>query len=293
MSHATTLRRMLNGPGMITAPGTFECITARAVARAGFKAAYMTGAGTAATLGFPDFGLVTMSEMAANAGRIAVASNLPVIADADTGYGNELNAFRTVQEYERAGVAGLHMEDQVMPKRCGHLDDKEVVPLEDFVAKIRAACDARQNPDFVIIARTDARAVLGFEEALRRAEAALDAGADVAFVEAPQTMDEVREVPKRLNKPCLMNVVTGGKSPDLDLATAAELGYKIAIVPGVLTSQIVATCDSVLADLMADGRPPARAGAGSVADFFRLVGADDWQPLRTKYRDTDKPAAAE
>ena len=175
----------------------------------------MTGAGTAATLGYPDYGLVTMSEMADNAGRLASAVDVPVIADADTGYGNELNTTRTVREYERRGVAGLHIEDQGFPKKCGHLDNKVIVPLGEYLAKVRAAVAARQNPDFVIIARTDARAVLGLEEAIGRANAALEAGADVAFVEAPQTMEEIMAVPRRVNGPCLLNVVWGGKTPEI------------------------------------------------------------------------------
>src|SRR5947199_1203640 len=161
MTQAARFRELLRRDGMLVAPGAYDCITARLIERAGFDAVYMTGAGTAATLGYPDFGLVTMSEMVANAARIAVAVNLPVIADADTGYGNELNVVRTVREYEAAGVAGIHTEDQGFPKKCGHLDDKEIVPREDWLAKIRAAASARRDRDFLVIARTDARAVLG------------------------------------------------------------------------------------------------------------------------------------
>ena len=196
MHPAAKLRQLLRQDQMLVAPGAYDCITARTIAQAGFAAVYMTGAGTAATLGYPDYGLVTMSEMADNAGRLASAVDVPVIADADTGYGNELNATRTVREYERRGVAGLHIEDQGFPKKCGHLDNKVIVPLDEYLAKVRAAVAARQNPDFVIIARTDSRAVLGFEEAISRANAALEAGADVAFVEAPQTLEEVAAVPR-------------------------------------------------------------------------------------------------
>ena len=164
--------------GRVVAPGAYDCITARSIERAGFSAVYMTGGGTAASLGYPDYGLLTMTEMADNAGRIAASVRLPVIADADTGYGNELNAIRTVREYERRGVAGLHIEDQGFPKKCGHLEDKTIVPIEDYVAKIRAAVSAKADPDFMVIARTDSRAPLGFEEAIRRANAAIEAGAD-------------------------------------------------------------------------------------------------------------------
>src|SRR5579859_1649173 len=171
MSQAARFRELLRRDGMIVAPGAYDCITARMIARAGFDCVYMTGAGTAATLGYPDFGLVTMSEMVDNAGRIAAAVDVPVIADADTGYGNELNVIRTVREYEQRGVAGIHIEDQGFPKKCGHLENKTIIPLDDYLAKIRAAVSARRDRDFMIIARTDARAVLGFDEALKRANA--------------------------------------------------------------------------------------------------------------------------
>src|SRR5271170_2610029 len=171
MTKASQLRELLRQDGMITAPGAYDCIGARVIEQAGFAALYMTGAGTAATLGYPDYGLVTMSEMAENAGRIAATVRVPVIADADTGYGNELNVTRTVREYERRGVAGIHIEDQGFPKKCGHLDDKQIIPLDDYLAKIRAAVAARLAPDFTIIARTDARAVEGMEAAIRRANA--------------------------------------------------------------------------------------------------------------------------
>src|SRR5215510_3647533 len=181
MTQTARLRELLRRDGMVVAPGAYDCITARLIERAGFDAVYMTGAGTAARFGYPDFGLVTMSEMVMNAGQIADAVGVPVIADADTGYGNELNVVRTVREYEGRGVAGIHIEDQGFPKKCGHLDDKEIIPLDAYLAKIRAAIEARHNTDFVIIARTDSGAVAGFEEAIRRANAALSAGADMAF----------------------------------------------------------------------------------------------------------------
>src|SRR6267142_2409808 len=234
MSRASRLRALLRQDGMVVAPGAYDCITARTIAQAGFSAVYMTGAGTAATLGYPDYGLVTMSEMADNAGRIASAVDVPVIADADTGYGNELNATRTVREYERRGVAGLHIEDQGFPKKCGHLDNKTIVPRDEYLAKIRAAVAAKRDPDFIVIARTDSRAVLGLEEAIRRANAALQAGADMAFVEAPQTVEEVAAVPRLVKGPCLFNTVWRGKSPDIAFDDAQRMGYKVTIVPGML-----------------------------------------------------------
>jgi 2-methylisocitrate lyase-like PEP mutase family enzyme len=187
MSQAKQLRSLLRQDGMTIAPGAYDCITATTIAQAGFPAVYMTGAGTAASHGYPDYGLLTMSEMVGNASRIANTVDLPVIADADTGYGNELNVVRTVREFERHGIAAIHIEDQVFPKKCGHLENKQIIPFDDYIAKMRAAADARRSADFVVIARTDARAVAGFDEAIMRANAALAAGADMAFVEAPQT----------------------------------------------------------------------------------------------------------
>jgi len=290
MHASARLRQLLSGDGMLVAPGAYDCITARTIAHAGFDAVYMTGAGTAATLGYPDYGLVTMSEMADNAGRLASAVDVPVIADADTGYGNELNTTRTVREYERRGVAGLHIEDQGFPKKCGHLDNKVIVPLGEYLAKVRAAVAARQNPDFVIIARTDARAVLGFEEAVGRANAALGAGADVAFVEAPQTMEEVMVVPRRVNGPCLLNVVWGGKTPDIAFDDAQRAGYKLAIVPGLLFKAVIGVCDGLLKELKSQRRHPRLDTAMTVREAFRRVGADEWDAVSERFR-ADAPAA--
>lgn len=291
MDSTSRLGSLLRREGMLIAPGAYDCITARMIAQAGFEAVYMTGAGTAATLGYPDYGLVTMSEMVENAGRIATAVPLPVIADSDTGYGNELNVFRTVREFEKRGVAGIHLEDQGFPKRCGHLDDKEIIPLDDYLAKIRAAASARTSPDFLLIARTDSRAVIGFEEAIRRANAALAAGADMAFVEAPQTLDEVSSVPRLVKGPCLLNVVRGGKTPDVAFDDAERWGYKLAIVPGLLFKTVMNACDAALEQLRQGRRYPAPAKEMTVAEGFRRVGADDWEPLRTRFRPAADQAA--
>ena len=284
MSRARQFRKLLQRDGLTIAPGAYDCITARTIAQAGFGAVYMTGAGTAATLGYPDYGLVTMSEMADNAGRIAASVDVPVIADADTGYGNELNATRTVREYERRGVAGLHIEDQGFPKKCGHLDNKTIVPLDEFLAKIRAAVAARHDPDFLIIARTDSRAVLGFEEAIRRANAALAAGADMAFVEAPQTLEEVAAVPRLVQGPCLLNVVWRGKTPEVAFDDAQRMGYKLAIVPGMLFKAVIGVCDATLAELRRTGRHPVPAESMTVRDAFRRVGADEWDAVSERFR---------
>ena len=284
MAQASGFRDLMKRDGMVVAPGAYDCITAKLIEQAGFAAVYMTGAGTAATLGYPDFGLVTMSEMVANAGRIAAAVDLPVIADADTGYGNELNVFRTVREFERSGVTGIHIEDQEFPKKCGHLEGKQVIPREDYLAKIRAAIAARRDKDFAIIARTDSRAVAGFDEAIARANGSLAAGADMAFVEAPQTREEVAAVPRLVKGPCLLNVVRGGKTPDIDLRDAEVMGYKLAIVPGLLIKSVVGICDQMLAELKASHSHPLPVNEITVPEMFRRFGADEWDALRDRFR---------
>ena len=293
MTGASGLRGLLRGKTMVIAPGAYDGLTAKLVAQAGFPAVYMTGAGTSVSHGYPDFGLLTMSEMVENAARIVRSVEVPVIADADTGYGNELNAFRTVQEYERRGVAGIHIEDQVSPKKCGHLDDKEIVPREDYIAKIRAAVAARRDTDFMIIARTDARAVAGLDEAVMRANAALAAGADMAFVEAPQTMDELAAVPKLVAGPCLLNVVRGGKTPEIDLRRAQDMGYRLAIVPGLLLKAVIGACDEALAALKAHHVHPVPRTDMTVREAFNRVGALEWDALRTRFRDAEERRAAE
>lgn len=241
----------------------------------------MTGAGTSAALGYPDFGLLTMSEMVANAAAMANAIGVPLIADADTGYGNELNVTRTVREYESRGVAAIHIEDQVSPKRCGHLDGKEVISREEFVSKITAAVQARRSAEFVIIARTDARAMHDLEEAIWRANAALEAGADVAFVEALQTVEEVSAVPKRVHGPCLLNIVPGGRTPVFDLRQAEDMGYKMVLLPGLMLKAAIDAGDAVLAELKVTLIAPR--STESVAEVFRRFGADEWDALRTRF----------
>jgi len=293
MNQTAKLRALLRAPGMVTAPGAYDGLTAMLVAQAGFPAVYMTGAGTSVAHGYPDFGLLTETEMVANAARMVRAIDVPLVADADTGYGNELNVVRTVQDYERAGVAGIHIEDQVSPKRCGHLDDKEIVPREDWIAKIRAAVDARRDPDFVVIARTDSRAVIGFEEAVSRSNAALEAGADMAFLEAPRTMEEVAAVPKLVRGPCLLNVVWGGKTPEIDLRDAEKFGYKLAIVPGLLFKAAIGACDDALAALKETHKHPEPRRGMTVQDAFNRAGAGEWGVFRTKYRNAAIAKAAE
>ncbi len=234
MQRATTkLRSLLREPGIIMAPGAYDCLTARIIQNAGFPAVYMTGAGTSvATLGYPDLALATMNEMVGNAADIAATVEVPVIADADTGYGGVLNIQRTIRQYERAGVAGVHIEDQEFPKRCGHLDNKRVVSIDEMVGKIRAAVDARTDDDFVIIIRTDALAVTGWDDTMRRCEAFTKAGADVLFVEAIRSPEEAEQVVASVEVPLLYNFVETGKSPMFTAQELELLGFKLVIYPG-------------------------------------------------------------
>jgi 2-methylisocitrate lyase-like PEP mutase family enzyme len=287
-----SLRDALTSGPMIVAPGAYDGLTARMVARHGFPAVYMTGAGTSVSHGYPDYGLLTMTEMVDNAARMTAAAGIPVIADADTGYGNELNVIRTVRAFSRAGVAAIHIEDQTFPKRCGHLAGKEIVDRNAWLRKIRAAVDSRPSPDLLIIARTDARAVAGLDEAIDRANAALAAGADAAFVEAPLTGAEIAAVPAAVNGPCLYNAVPGGRSPDVSLADLEAFGYRIVIFPTALLGAVVAACDQALsglaelAGLMGSGTATAPAAADLAdgpAALFRQVGAEEWDVLRERY----------
>ena len=226
------LRELLSRDEILVVPGAYDALTARMIEKVGFDAVYMTGGGTVNSLtGLPDNGLITLTEMAMNARYIAEATSVPVISDADTGYGNAVNVMRTVWEFERAGVAGIHIEDQVAPKRCGHLEGKEVVSTEEMVGKIRAARAARNDSDFVIIARVDARAVLSFDEGVRRAQAYLEAGADVIFPEALENEEEFRGYAKAEKGPLLANMTEFGKSPYLSAKQFEEMGYKIVIFP--------------------------------------------------------------
>jgi 2-methylisocitrate lyase-like PEP mutase family enzyme len=282
----STLRKAISAGPMVLAPGAYDALTARLVARHAFPAVYMTGAGTSVAHGYPDYGLLTMTEMVENAARITAAVDIPVIADADTGYGNELNVIRTVRSYALAGVAAIHIEDQTFPKRCGHLAGKEITDRDVWLRKIRAAAECRPVDDMLIIARTDARAVAGLDEAIEHVTAALEVGADVAFVEAPQTVDEVAAIPAAIGGPCLFNVVPGGSTPDVSLTELESWGYRIAILPTMLLAPIVAACEHALTMLIED---PGDGSAGAddldegPAAIFRRVGADDWDQLRQNY----------
>lgn len=285
-----TLRRLLAAGVPVRAPGVVDCIGARIVAQEGFEAIYMTGAGTTASrLGMPDVGLLTMSEMADNAQRIAQASGLPLIADADTGYGGPLNVRRTVMTYERAGVSALHIEDQSWPKRCGHLAGKTLIDTEDMVANIKAACDARVDEDFVIIARTDAIAVEGFEAAIERAQRYEQAGADVIFVEAPRDMDQLRTITTSLNVPALYNMAASGKTPFLSVNQIGELGFKLILYPNFMMLAAIPVMQKVLREIKATGTVEHLVkDVASFQDFFNLLGMQEVQELEARYVRDDR-----
>ena len=253
----STLRELLCRDEMVLAPGCYDALGARLVEEAGFPAVYMTGFGSSASrLGRPDVGLMTLSEMVDNARRIAQAVAIPVIADADTGYGNPVNVIRTVREYEAAGVAAIHIEDQVMPKKCGHMEGKHVIPAGEMAAKISAAVAARSSPEFLIIARTDARAVDGLPAALERARVYCQAGADMLFIEAPQSEQEIEAVAQAFpDVPLLFNYAEGGKTPPVSHQFLRELGFKLVIFPISALLAATAAMRSALAQIRADGTP--------------------------------------
>ena len=245
---------MLSQPGFIVAPGAYDCLTARLIEHAEFPALYMTGAGTSvARLGYPDLGLATMSEMVASAAAVVGAVDVPVIADADTGFGSILNVQRTIREYQYAGVAAVHIEDQESPKRCGHLDDKRVVPLEEMVGKIRAATEARTDDDFTLIVRTDALAVTGWDDTMKRCEAYVEAGADVLFVEALRSAEEAERVACTYDLPLLYNFVETGKSPMISVSELERLGFKLVIFPVSALLTVAKTVGDLMRQLRAKG----------------------------------------
>lgn len=292
MRAAARFRRLLNEPGIITAPGAYDCLTAAIIEQTGFPAVYMTGAGTSvARIGYPDLALATATEMLANAAAIAAAVSVPVIADADTGYGGTMNVRRTVRDYERAGVAAVHIEDQQFPKRCGHLDNKRVVPIAEMIPKIHAAVDARANDDFTVIVRTDALAVTGWDDTMRRCDAFTAAGADALFVEAIRSPEEAAQIAARTSVPLLYNFVETGQSPLLNVAELERLGFKIVIFPGSAFMSVAHTVAKVMAELKAAGTTERLISEMTpLADAFELVGLSDMLSRDAGYAAT-APAA--
>jgi carboxyvinyl-carboxyphosphonate phosphorylmutase len=280
------LRELLNSGQTVVAPGAFDPLAARLVEEAGFAAVYMTGFGTsAALLGRPDVGLLTMTEMADSAGRIAACVDIPLIADADTGYGNPLNVIRTVGAYEAAGVAGLHIEDQVAPKKCGHMEGKLVIGADEMAQKVRAAVDARTDPDFVIIARTDARAVEGLDSALDRARRYRDAGADVLFIEALVSEAEIEAAAAAFpDVPLLFNWAEGGKTPPVSLDRLTELGYRIVIFPIGTLLAATAAMRRILREIAAAGTPASLLGdLPTFGEFTDFIGLPEVRGIEQRY----------
>jgi 2-methylisocitrate lyase-like PEP mutase family enzyme len=281
MSGARRLRELLAGEELIVAPGVYDGISAVLVAKLGFPAAYMTGAGVSASgYGLPDVGLLTLTEMAERARVLAGLLDVPLIADADTGYGSPINVTRMVREYERAGVAAIQLEDQVFPKRCGHLAGKEVIDAQRFTVTLQAALEARTNTDTVIIARTDARAPLGVREAISRGRAYADAGADVIFIEAPESVEEVEQIAREIDAPLLLNVVPGGRTPEIPPERLAELGFRIAIYPGVALGAVAQAAIGALSELASTSATETTADP---VGFFDLFGLKRWQQLGERY----------
>jgi 2-methylisocitrate lyase-like PEP mutase family enzyme len=287
MSRRRALRTLVAGRAGLVVPGAYDAVSVKLVERAGFAAAYMTGYGTSASrLGLPDLGFAGLGDMVDQARTLAAAVQIPLIADADTGYGNALSARRTVQQYEAAGVAGLHIEDQVAPKRCGHLAGHQVVPRGEFAGKIRAAVEARTDPDFLVIARTDAISAVDLDEALRRGEAAVKAGADGLFIEAPRDEAQVERIARAFSTPLLYNYAPGGRSPLLPFTRLRELGYAIILLP--VDTLLVAA--RAVADFLADLK--RRDDVGALAErylgfreFNDLIGVTAQLALAERYRD--------
>jgi 2,3-dimethylmalate lyase len=284
-SPGAALRSLLAGPEPLVAPGAYDALSARLVEQAGFDVVYMTGFGTTASLiGRPDVGLLSGTEMADNARRIVSAVDVPVIADADTGYGNAVNVLRTVQLFEQAGVAGLQLEDQVAPKKCGHMSGKAVIETAEMVGKLAAAVAARRDPDLVLIARTDAVAVSGVDDAIARGRAYAEAGADVIFVEAPTSEDDIARIAGELHgvAPLVFNWAEGGRTPGLPLSRIAELGFSLVIYPIGTLLAATAGMRALLGTLRADG-VPSLAGLPAFDEFTDLVGLPEVQRLEQRF----------
>jgi 2,3-dimethylmalate lyase len=290
MTPRQRLRELIARGGYTMVPGAYDTLTARLVEQAGFDAVYLTGGGYSRASGYPDIGLLTMSENLAFIGRTVEAVQIPVIADADTGYGNAVNVIRTVREYEKSGVAGFHIEDQVSPKKCGHYEGKAVIPCAEMVGKIRAAVDTRRDPDLVIIARSDARAVEGLQAAIDRVNACLEAGADVGFVEAPQNLEELRIVGRSLSKPALVNVFEGGKTPMVPARDLEAMGFRLGIYPSQTHRAAIRAAQKVLAALKQDGDTTrVEPDLATFQEREEAVGTAAWRALEEKYLRLDDP----
>jgi len=284
MNPRKKLRALLAHSGYAIVPGAYDTLSARLVQLAGFDAVYLTGGGYSRANGFPDLGLLTMTEVAQWISRTVEAVDIPVIADMDAGYGNALNVVRSVREYEKTGVAAFHLEDQVSPKKCGHYEGKQVVSKAEMIGKIKAAVDARRDADMAIIARSDARAIEGLQAAIDRVNAYLEAGADVGFVEAPRSAEELAAAARQLIKPALVNIFEGGQTPPLPARELESMDYRIGIYPSQTHRAAIAAAKKVLAVLRRDG--DTAAIEGELATFNEredAVNARHWRELETQY----------
>jgi 2-methylisocitrate lyase-like PEP mutase family enzyme len=278
------LRQLMAGPDYVIAPGAYDTLTARLVQVAGFEAVYLTGGGYSRASGYPDIGLLTMSEIVPWIARTVEAVDIPVIADMDTGYGNAVNVVRSVRDYEKTGVAAFHLEDQVSPKKCGHYEGKALVSAAEMVGKIRAAVDTRRDPDMLIIARTDSRAVEGLQAALDRMNAYLEAGADLGFVEAPQSAEELAAIPRSIGKPAVANIFEGGKTPPLPARELQAMGYRLGIYPSQTHRAAIFAAQEVLAVLRRDGDTAAiEHRLASFNDREAAVNTQHWRAIEEKY----------
>ncbi|MYZ46258.1 isocitrate lyase/PEP mutase family protein [Propylenella binzhouense] len=288
MNPRKTFRSLLQKGTYVVAPGAYDPLSARLVRLAGFDAVYLTGGGFSRANGFPDFGVLSLTEVVQFIGRTVEAVDIPVIADADTGYGNAINVVRTVREFEKTGVTGFHLEDQVSPKKCGHYEGKLIVPKAEMIGKIKAAVDTRRDPDMVIIARSDSRAVEGLDAAIDRVNAYVEAGADLGFVEAPQSVDELRRVAAEVRAPAVANIFEGGKTPTVPAEELQEMGFRLGIYPSQTHRAAIFAMKEVLAVLKSDG-DTARIEhrLASFHDREEAVGTARWYEMEKKYLQLD------
>lgn len=280
----TTRLRQLYAQGLLVAPGAFDGLSAKLVEQAGFSAVYSSGGAIARSTGVPDLGLLDLGDNVERVMQIADAVEVPVIADADTGHGNALNARKTARLFERAGVAGFHIEDQILPKKCGHYDDKSIVSVQEFTGKIKAVRDALHDDDFVIIARTDALAIDGLDAAIERAHAYAEAGADVLFVEAPVSEEQIARIARELPQPKLINMFYGGKTPLVPVSRLEELGYAICIIPSDLQRSAIRAMQNALEVLKRDGNTGAiQDRLASFKEREEVIGSAAYAELDRKY----------
>ena len=284
MKRTTQFKTLLRSKGILVAPGAFDGLSARLIERAGFPLIYVTGGGVARSMGYPDMGLITMSEVITRAKNIVDVTEIPILADADTGYGNALNVMRAVREFENVGVAGIHIEDQITPKKCGHYERKSLISEEEMMKKIEAAIEARTDPDFIIIARTDARAVEGLENAIQRGKRYAEAGADMIFVEAPQSVEEIKKIAASISTPLLINMFKGGKTPLVPMDELEAMGYRVAIVPSPLQLAAIHAMEQVLQILKKEGTiEPFSERMVSFKERDEIVDLPKYEELEKKF----------